>query len=83
MNILNNVDKQLCEGVLTENECLLALKEMKNNKSPGSDGLSTEFYKIFWNDLKTHLTKSLNFSFINGDLTDLPFYLRLTKTHYF
>ena len=58
MNTLNNVDKQLCEGVLTENECLMELKDMKNNKSPGSDGLATEFYKIFWNDLKTYLTKS-------------------------
>ena len=44
---------------------------MKNNKSPGSDGLTTEFYKIFWNDIKTYLTNSLNFSFVNGELTDL------------
>ena len=71
MNILNDEDKQLCEGFLTEIECFLALKEMKNNKSPGSDGLTTEFYKIFWNDIKTYVTNSLNFSFTNGHLTDL------------
>ena len=41
MNILKDEDKQLCEGVLTWMECFLALKEMKNNKSPGSDGLTT------------------------------------------
>ena len=68
---LTDENKLFCEGLLTEVECSNALKQMQNNKSPGSDGLTTEFYKIFWNDLKTYLTKSLNFSFMNGDLTDL------------
>ena len=36
-----------CEGVITENECLLALNEFKNGKSPGSDGFPAEFYKSF------------------------------------
>ena len=39
---------------LNEYECGLALKEMQNNKSPGSDGITVEFYKIFWNDIKIH-----------------------------
>ena len=29
-----------------------ALKSMENSKSPGNDGLTVEFYKFFWNDLK-------------------------------
>lgn len=33
-------------------ECETAIKCMKNNKSPGQDGLTAEFYKMFWNDLK-------------------------------
>ena len=44
---------------------------MQNNKSPGSDGLTTEFYKIFWTDVKQYLIDSLNYSFRNGDMTDL------------
>lgn len=24
------------------------LKKMSNNKSPGSDGFTTEFFKVFW-----------------------------------
>ena len=44
---------------------------MEYNKSPGSDGLTTEFYKIFWNDIKTYLTNSLYYSFEHDDLTTL------------
>ena len=25
---------------------------MKNNKSPGQDGICVEFYKVYWNDVK-------------------------------
>ncbi len=42
---------------------------MQNNKSPGSDGITIEFYKIFWNE--THLINSLNYSFNNENLTTL------------
>ena len=60
LQCLNDNDKLLCEGVLSDTECALALKYMKNNKSPGSDGLSTEFYEIFWNDIKVHFINSFN-----------------------
>jgi excinuclease UvrABC nuclease subunit len=32
---------------------------MKNNKSPGQDGLPAEFYKTFWVELKDEYFKSL------------------------
>jgi len=44
---------------------------MKNNKSPGSDGLTADFYKIFWNDIKQYLVNSLNYSYDNKNLTEL------------
>ena len=68
---LNNIDKTSCEGKLTEYECGIALKQMKNSKSPGSDGISTEFFKIFWQDLKTYYINSINYSFEQYSLTDL------------
>ena len=44
---------------------------MKNNKSPGSDGISAEFYKIFWNDIKQYVVNSLNYSLDTNNLTEL------------
>ena len=44
---------------------------MNNNKSPGSDGLTTEFYKIFWNTIKTFYIDSINLSFKTKHLTPL------------
>ncbi len=57
---LNETEKERCEGEITENECLKSLKDMKNNKSPGTDGLTAEFYKMFWSDIKILLLDSLN-----------------------
>ena len=64
-------EKNDIEGHLTEYECACALRNMNNNKSLGSDGITTEFYKIFWNDIKSFYIKSLNYSFENDSLTTL------------
>jgi hypothetical protein len=37
-----------CEGALSFDECLSALKAMSNHKTPGSDGLPKEFYIKFF-----------------------------------
>ncbi|WP_419639334.1 hypothetical protein, partial [Thiolapillus sp.] len=37
-------EKLLLEGEITLDEASLALKNMKNNKSPGSDGFTVEFF---------------------------------------
>ena len=36
---------------------------MKNNKSPGSDGYTVEFFKLFWKDLSHYLIRAINFNF--------------------
>ena len=41
--ILTKEQSQKCEGVITEEELLKALKEMPNNKSTGKDGITKEF----------------------------------------
>ena len=54
---------------LSKNECLEALKSMASEKTPGSDSLPCEFYKVFWNDLAEILLNALNFSLETGQLS--------------
>ena len=44
---------------------------MKNKKSPGSDGITVEFYKLYWNGVKEFYINSINHSFHTGSLNDL------------
>ena len=48
------------EGEITEDEIAHVLKNMKNNKSPGSDGFTVEFFKFFFKDLKTFIKCGIN-----------------------
>jgi hypothetical protein len=54
------------DGMLDRSECLKALKNMNNGKSPGMDGYFAEFYKFCWNDLNEYLGNSLNYGFKKG-----------------
>ena len=42
---------------------------MESNKTPGTDGIPAEFYKIFWNDIKSFLLASINASYAKGLLS--------------
>ena len=52
LSVTNNDFFNLCENDLTEDELLISLKSMQNNKTPGNDGLTKEFYENFWNEIK-------------------------------
>ena len=55
---LNVNEKGLCDQNLTIDEVAKALKELLNDKTPGSDGFTTNFYKLFWPDIKHMLLDS-------------------------
>ena len=58
------------EGKLTIEECLQSLQSFKDNKSPGNDGLTVEFYKKFWGILGKLLVETLNCAFDHGELSN-------------
>ena len=63
-------DAQVCEGKLTVAECFKSLQLFKNNKSPGDDGLTVEFYKAFWNVVGKIMVESLNYAYDHGELSN-------------
>ncbi|KAL9964740.1 hypothetical protein ACROYT_G028420 [Oculina patagonica] len=67
---LSDHQQLLCEGQLTYDECYKVVDQLKNNKSPGNDGLTAEFYKQFWPILGGLLVDSLNAAYVNGRLSN-------------
>ena len=66
---INEIEKESCEGKILEDEVKNIIKNMKNNKTPGNDGIPIEFYTIFWNQIGVFLLRSLNEAFIKGEFS--------------
>ena len=58
--------RDMFDGELTYAECFNILSTFKHNKT---DGLSIEFYKVFWPEIGRNLVDSLNFSYRHGELS--------------
>jgi len=62
LDSVNNVkaisesDRLCCDRAVTHEEVISAIKSLKNNKSPGCDGLTAELYKLFADELSPFLT---------------------------
>ena len=63
---LKEEDTRTMEGYITINEIGTALKNTKNNKTPGLDGIPFEFLKMFWKDMKFCVTRAINTCFDKG-----------------
>ena len=50
----------------TKEECWHALKKLGKKKSPGWDGITTEFWLEFWEELANTYMAMLNIAFIEG-----------------
>ena len=57
------------EGPLTYDECRKALETFQNDKAPGEDGFTIEFYKYFFDLLGNDLLATLNEVHANGELS--------------
>ena len=59
---LTEDQKKLCDQKLHAYDYGNALKKLANNKSPGSDGLTSNFYKFFWPDICNLLIESYEYT---------------------
>ena len=66
---LSQAMRDLCKGELTLAECFNTLSSFQCNKTPGSDGLTIEFYKRFWTLLGSLLVNCLNYAYKYGELS--------------
>ena len=51
---------QTAFGPLIKEECPSSLKTMASDKTPGTDDLPAEFYKVFWDDIEAYLLNAMN-----------------------
>ena len=69
LKTLNDEEAGRCEGLLTIKECAEALNKFQNNKTPGSDGLTIEFYRLFWDAIGHFMVDSFNYAYEHGHLS--------------
>jgi len=65
---LEATQQEELERPLLNKECFLRLKQCSKNKTPGTDGLSVEFYLRFWSLLGEEMVQSLNYAYEHGQL---------------
>jgi hypothetical protein len=70
-NKLTDEEPEELEGEIKYSEILLFLKNMKNDKSPGSDGFSAEFFKFFWIDIGHFIVRSINYSYTIKEMSNV------------
>ena len=67
---LSSEELNSCEGKVTYDECISVIKLMKDNRAPGLDGISVEFYKAFWHIFGELLVESFNEAYDVGSLSE-------------
>ena len=65
---LENEDKIDLKKFISETEILRAIEEQNNNKSPGEDGIPSEFYKKFKKKIAPILKEIYNNIYIREEL---------------
>lgn len=68
--VISDLHRLRINRPFTEQEFHEALKDLNKNKTPGTDGITPEFYLTFWNQLKDDFMASIQFSLEHGTLTE-------------
>ncbi len=67
-NTRSETQKLYCDDKITQNEVKRVIDCLKTEKSPGSDGLTPEFYKTFWPLIKDLFMNMIQETFEHGEL---------------
>ena len=69
-NKINEIEKQELNEYINEEEIIIAIKQLNNNKSPGEDGITAEFYKNFEIKLTPILCELYNNILFKNELSE-------------
>jgi exonuclease III len=67
--MIEEADKLECDREITYTEIANALKELKNGKTPGTDGFPPDYYKFFWKDLGNLVYESIQHALAKGEMS--------------
>ena len=79
--VLDEEQKKMCDDKLDIQECTRAVKDAKQSKSPGPDGITFEFYKCFWSHLQDILLDVFNYALSQGKLSTSQGRAAITLIH--
>ncbi len=65
---LSALQKESCEKEISKKEVKVVVDHLKNDKSPGIDGIIPEFYKKFWNLIEQPFMNMLEDTYRKGEL---------------
>ena len=66
---LDDEDMSFCDRPISLEEVTYSLQPLSNNKTPGSDGFTAEFYKFFWPQIKDIVFDSFVYAYNTGELS--------------
>ena len=66
---LTENEKTECDRDITAKECEKVLLTFKNDKGPGNDGLTFEFYKTFWKNIYIPLIECYEYAYNHYELS--------------
>ena len=61
--------KHFCDQIPTKPEIRNAVFDMKSGKSPGFDGLNSEFYQCFWTDIEDLFNSVMNYIYERQEMS--------------
>ena len=66
---ISEEDKAECDLEISYTEIGKALKELKNGKTPGTDGFPPDYYKFFWKDLGILVYESIKHALAKKEMS--------------